>query len=171
MRRLSTEKVISIDKAGEGIYFKSNMSNFHHKISAEIMGATKSKRAVIVFFRDGSKLNEFVASPTYRQLGRHKSLLKEDMSSIEKDYVISKAATAGQITLSTAVFGRGTDFFCKDEGVEKSGGVHIIQVSVIFGVGTGVDAYFNTWAIFCSLFYSGFVNAINVMPRHFCWRK
>ena len=53
----------------------------------------------------------------------------------------------------------------------KCSKVHIIQVSVIFGVGTGVDAYFNTWAIFCSLFYSGFVNAINVMPRHFCRRK
>mmetsp|Transcript_644 Transcript_644/g.1286 ORF Transcript_644/g.1286 Transcript_644/m.1286 type:complete len:578 (-) Transcript_644:236-1969(-) len=36
-------------------------------------------------------------------------------------------ATAGHITLSTAVFGRGTDFFCKDEGVEKNGGVHIMQ--------------------------------------------
>lgn len=116
------------DKAGEGISFESSKSNFYHKISAEIVAATKSKRAVIVFFQDSSKLNEFVGTATYRQLGRHKSLLKEDMSPHEKDFVISKAATAGQITLSTAVFGRGTDFFCKDGSVEKNGGVHIIQV-------------------------------------------
>ncbi|KAL7535461.1 hypothetical protein ACHAXR_006501 [Thalassiosira sp. AJA248-18] len=115
------------DKAGDGICFESSPSNFYHKIAAEIKSATKSKRAVIVFFRDRSMLNHFVASPTYRQLGRRKSLLTEDMSSVEKEYIISKAATAGQLTLSTAVFGRGTDFFCKDEGVEKNGGVHIIQ--------------------------------------------
>ena len=116
------------DKAGEGISFESSKSNFYHKISAEIVAATKSKRAVIVFFHDRSKLDEFVSTATYRQLGRHKSLLREDMSPREKDFVISKAATAGQITLSTAVFGRGTDFFCKDNSVEKNGGVHIIQV-------------------------------------------
>ena len=116
------------DKAGEGISFENNKSNFYHKISTEILSATKSKRAVIVFFPDISKLNEFVGSATYRQLGRHKSLLTEDMTSIEKEFTINKAATSGQLTLSTAVFGRGTDFFNKDETTEKAGGVHIIQV-------------------------------------------
>ncbi len=122
------ESNFHFDKAGDGICFESSKSNFYHKISAEIMTATKAKRAVIVFFRDRSKLNEFVNTATYRQLGRHKSLLTEDMRPREKDFVINKAATAGQITLSTAVFGRGTDFFCKDDSVEKNGGVHIIQV-------------------------------------------
>ena len=82
------------------------------------------------FFRDRAKLNEFVASPTYRQLTRHKKLLTEDSNTADKSFVIKKAATAGQITLSTAVFGRGTDFFCKDDVVQKNGGVHVIQVSV-----------------------------------------
>ena len=122
------ESNFHFDKAGDGIYFESSQSNFYHKISAEIKAATKAKRAVIVFFRDRTKLNEFVGTPTYRQLGRHKSLLTEDMRPHEKDFIINKAATAGQITLSTAVFGRGTDFFCKDDSVEKNGGVHIIQV-------------------------------------------
>jgi len=121
------ESNFHFDKAGDGIYFESSQSNFYHKISAEIKAATKAKRAVIVFFRDRTKLNEFVGTPTYRQLGRHKSLLTEDMRPHEKDFIINKAATAGQITLSTAVFGRGTDFFCKDDSVEKNGGVHIIQ--------------------------------------------
>ena len=116
------------DKAGEGIKFENSKSDFFHRISAEITSSAKAKRAVIVFFRDSSELHEFVRSPTYRQLSRHKKLLTEDMPSSEKSYVISKAATAGQITLSTAVFGRGTDFFCKDEAVQSNGGVHIIQV-------------------------------------------
>ncbi len=118
----------AFDKAGEGIYFENNKSDFFHRISAEITSSAKGKRAVIVFFRDRAKLDEFVGSPTYRQLSRHKQLLTEDMPTTEKTYVISKAATAGQITLSTAIFGRGTDFFCKDDVVESKGGVHIIQV-------------------------------------------
>jgi hypothetical protein len=116
------------DKAGEGIKFENSKSDFFHRISAEITSSAKAKRAVIVFFRDSSELDEFVRSPTYRQLSRHKKLLTEDMPSTEKSFVISKAATAGQITLSTAVFGRGTDFFCKDEAVQSNGGLHIIQV-------------------------------------------
>ena len=117
------------DKAGNGIYFENNKSDFFHRVSAEITASTKAKRAVIVFFRDRAELSEFVASPTYRQLNRHKKTLTEDMTSTEKGFVITKAATAGQITLSTAVFGRGTDFFCKDDVVESTGGVHVIQVS------------------------------------------
>jgi preprotein translocase subunit SecA len=50
------------------------------------------------------------------------------MDAGEKEFVINKAATAGQGTLCTAVFGRGADFFCKDDRVQDGGGVHIIQV-------------------------------------------
>eukprot|EP00957_Ditylum_brightwellii_P075312 5722559-Ditylum_brightwellii.AAC.1 len=49
------------------------------------------------------------------------------MSKTDKEFLMSKAATARQVTLSTAVFGRGTDIFCKDESVEKNRGVHVIQ--------------------------------------------
>ena len=123
------ESNFSFDKAGDGIYFENTKSDFYHRITAQITSAAKAKRAVIVFFQDRSKLDEFVASKFYRQLHRHKKLLLEDKSTADKSFVISKAATAGQITLSTAVFGRGTDFFGKDEVVEKNGGVHIIQVN------------------------------------------
>jgi hypothetical protein len=117
----------AFDKAGDGIYFECNESDYNHRLLSEITSVIKSKRSVVVFFRDRSKLDAFVSSPTYRQLGRHKKLLTEDTNSLDKEYIIKKAATAGQITLCTSVFGRGTDFFCKDEAVEKNGGVHIIQ--------------------------------------------
>lgn len=51
----------------------------------------------------------------------------KDLSVVDKDFVIKKAPTASQVTLCTAAFGRGTDFFCKDNVVENNGGVHIIQ--------------------------------------------
>lgn len=119
----------SFDKAGDGIYLENNKSDFYHRISAEITTTTKAKRSAIVFFSDRGKLDEFVASATYHQLNRNKKKLTENMTSTEKGFVITKAATAGQITLSTAVFGRGCDFFCKDDAVESNGGVHVIQVS------------------------------------------
>eukprot|EP00957_Ditylum_brightwellii_P164876 12553057-Ditylum_brightwellii.AAC.1 len=49
------------------------------------------------------------------------------MSKSDKYFVISKAAIAKQVIISTAVFGCSTDFFCKDETVQRNGGVHVIQ--------------------------------------------
>eukprot|EP00956_Cyclotella_meneghiniana_P014879 scaffold22512_cov22-Cyclotella_meneghiniana.AAC.1 len=115
------------DKAGSGIYFEGNESDFYHRLIKEIRAATSSKQAVIVFFSDDLRLKKFTNSPFYCQLGRHKNTLTESTILFDKEYIINKAATAGQVTLSPAIFGRGTDFFCKDQTVEKNGGVHIIQ--------------------------------------------
>lgn len=49
------------------------------------------------------------------------------MSLSGKDYVINKTATYGQIKICSSAFGRGTDFFYKDNVLQKNGGVHIIQ--------------------------------------------
>jgi hypothetical protein len=115
------------DEAGNGISIESTKSNFYHKICDEINKVTKQKRSVIVFFHDRSGIDDFTSSPFYQKLGRQKKVLSEDMPPAEKDNVINLAATAGQITICPAVFGRGTDFFCKDGKVEDNGGVHVIQ--------------------------------------------
>lgn len=115
------------DKADNGIYFEKDESDYYHRLLTEITTAIRSGRGVIVFFEDKTKLIKFVDNPVYRRLSRHKNILTDTTNSMEKEYIINKAATAGQITLSTAIFGRGTDFFCKDDAVEKNGGVHIIQ--------------------------------------------
>jgi hypothetical protein len=44
------ESNFDFDKAGRGIYFECNKSDFFHRISAEITSSTKAKQAVIVFF-------------------------------------------------------------------------------------------------------------------------
>ena len=121
------ESNFSFDQAGEGVLIETSQSDYFHSITNQIQVATKQKRAVIVFFQDNLRLKEFTSSPFYRKLSRSKKLLTEDLSAGDKEFIISKAATAGQITISTAVFGRGTDFFCKDESVQKNGGVHVIQ--------------------------------------------
>ena len=45
----------------------------------------------------------------------------------EKEILIKRAMNCGQITLLTKVFGRGTDFVCRDRTVISKGGVHVIQ--------------------------------------------
>jgi uncharacterized protein YegL len=118
----------NFDKVGDGVSIEEGASNFFQKITDEISKiATNEKRAVIVFFKDSKRLKEYISSAFYRKLGRKKEILTESKNANEKRFVISKAATAGQITICTAVFGRGTDFFCKDKALEKSGGVHVIQ--------------------------------------------
>lgn len=117
----------TFDKAGEGIRIESTKSDYFYSITDQIQKVTKEKRAAIVFFQDNARLREFTSSSFYRKLSRQKKLLTEEMSPADKEFVINKAATAGQITISTAVFGRGTDFFCKDDRVQKNGGVHVIH--------------------------------------------
>ncbi|CAB9511747.1 expressed unknown protein [Seminavis robusta] len=115
------------DKAGDGIYIEEDKSDYFQKICDEIRDKTNRKRPVIVFFKDSTRLAEFKSSPFFSGLGRQKAILSEDMEPGSKDFVINKAATSGQVTICPAVFGRGTDFFCKDDKVQDAGGVHIIQ--------------------------------------------
>jgi len=46
-------------------------------------------------------------------------ILKESLSDSDKQYVIKRAATGGQATLATAIFGSGSDFFCVTESLRK----------------------------------------------------
>ncbi len=116
------------DKGGDGVSIEKGVSDYFQKITDEISRiATKQKRAVIVFFNDSKRLSGYTSSAFFRKLGRKKEILVESKSANDKAFVISKAATSGQITICSAVFGRGTDFFSKDDSLENNGGVHVIQ--------------------------------------------
>ncbi|CAE8613906.1 unnamed protein product [Polarella glacialis] len=104
----------------------SQAADYFHDIASDINSKVKEGRAVIVFFKDTAELSKFESSPSAKQI-RMVNLLQESMSDDSKDFVIKKAATAGQVTLATAVFGRGTDFFCNDSKLDAAGGVHVIQ--------------------------------------------
>lgn len=97
-----------------------------HRIAATIMDMTSRGRAVIAFFPDAPRLHEFEQSVHCKRLP-NKAVLLETDSAEDKEFTIKRAATLGRVTLSVAIFGRGTDFFCADEKLNENGGVHVIQ--------------------------------------------
>lgn len=86
----------------------------------------QDKRAVIVVFQDFQILDEYKKSSYFGRIPR-KNVLTEKLNHEEKEFIIKKAATSGQATFTSAMFGRGTDFFCNDQKLQKAGGVHVIQ--------------------------------------------
>lgn len=119
---------LSFDKGGDGVSIEKDVDDFFHKITKEITNvATTKKRAVIVFFKNTTWLKKYTSSAFYRKLGRKKEVLHEEMSTAERAFVIGKAATSGQVTICSSAFGRGTDFFSKDDELEENGGVHVVQ--------------------------------------------
>ena len=81
---------------------------------------------MLIFFENEEKLEDF-----YIKLSNHNKSdiirLTEKASILEKESLIKRATSSGQITLLTKVLGRGTDFVCHDESVINNGGIHIIQ--------------------------------------------
>mmetsp|Transcript_175699 Transcript_175699/g.558037 ORF Transcript_175699/g.558037 Transcript_175699/m.558037 type:complete len:1076 (-) Transcript_175699:522-3749(-) len=113
---------------GEPVTVSSECEHFC-RVTDAVKQTSKAGRATIVFFKDASKLRQYVGSPYFVQL-RNASILSETLSHVEKEHIIRKAATIGQTTLTTAMFGRGTDFLCHDSKLLEAGGVHIIQTFV-----------------------------------------
>ncbi|KAK3239607.1 hypothetical protein CYMTET_50476 [Cymbomonas tetramitiformis] len=111
------------------ITVERSKENYFQAISQEVNKVVSSGRAVVVFFQDSRLLDDYAKSPYYRG-NLNSNLLHERLSAEEKDHAIKKAATAGQATFSTAVFGRGTDFVCYDPKLLDAGGVHVIQAFV-----------------------------------------
>ena len=108
-----------------------NDADYFIKIAQEInyklSGGRNDKRAVIVVFESIQKLKEFYGSKALEPIKASISCLTEEASAQEKEHLVRRATTSGQITLITRTFGRGTDFVCHDQRVEASGGVHVIQ--------------------------------------------
>ncbi len=109
-------------------YFKA-IVDVINDISRTKCGARKTHRAVIVFFESSERMEEFRTSEYFRQVVDNTSVnrLSESTAPDHRDYIIKKAATAGQVTLATKVFGRGTDFISRDNQLNDRGGTHIVQ--------------------------------------------
>ncbi|KAL4508491.1 hypothetical protein ABPG72_003795 [Tetrahymena utriculariae] len=86
------------------------------------------KRAVLVFFQSKKRLMDFYNSPEVQSIQQDIQIVTEELSHKEKNLLIKRSTTSGQITFLTASFGRGTDFKCRDQQVLNNGGVHVIQV-------------------------------------------
>ncbi|MFN7097405.1 MAG: hypothetical protein ACK4PR_07595, partial [Gammaproteobacteria bacterium] len=86
------------------------------------------KGAVLIFFESEKILEEFRHSDAMNYLKNDVRIMTEKMDPAMKEAGVKQATMAGQITLLTRSFGRGTDFSCDDQAVINRGGVAIIQV-------------------------------------------
>lgn len=129
-------KQLVFDSPDTGLYVASTKADYFKAIVDIINEMSRSKdssrkkyRAAIVFFESITRMNEFRKSEFFRQVIENTSvnMLSENTTKDARDYIIKKAATAGQVTLATKVFGRGTDFISRDTELNNRGGTHIVQ--------------------------------------------
>ena len=117
---------LKFDHAGDGIVIEKSKDDLHRTITDEVNRLKRADRAVIVFFETSERLHEYRNSPYFKKV-LHANVLEENADAKTRDYTIRKAATARQATFASAAFGRGTDFFCKDNKLTNAGGVHVLQ--------------------------------------------
>ncbi|ETO05340.1 hypothetical protein RFI_32056, partial [Reticulomyxa filosa] len=96
----------------ESIYFNALKTEIDCRLVGK-MGGTK--RAVLVFFDSIKSLNEFYESVDFAPMKSTAIVMTEENSFAEKESLIKRATTSGQIGLFTKSFGRGTDFACHDQ--------------------------------------------------------
>lgn len=89
--------------------------------------AVPHRGAVLVFFEDDATLERFYQCPSMDHLRGQTSKFQENVEMSARKARVSRATTAGQITLLSRTFGRGTDFACFDSEVLAKGGVLVIQ--------------------------------------------
>jgi energy-coupling factor transporter ATP-binding protein EcfA2 len=106
-------------------------NDYHVMIKNEIecrLGPdARTKRAVLVFFKDIEKLRSFYNSAACASIKHLCHIISEETEGAARVNLIKQATTSGRITLLTRVFGRGVDFVCYDSTVKHSGGMHVIQ--------------------------------------------
>jgi len=113
-------------READDVYVEDNEHLWMHKIQEKIIEGTKDKRAVLVFFEDDIKVQLFMESIYKNGI----SLLQTLVTTTENiEFTVKKATNSEQVTIASAVFGRGLDFVCHYEPgstMEKMG-VKVIQ--------------------------------------------
>jgi hypothetical protein len=117
---------LSFDKTDRGIAVETEKGRHLQEIANTMKQAINQGRSAIAFFENDDRLIEFQKSSHWRQF-RHANVLSSTTDKETRKYIINKAATTKQVTIATAVFGRGTDFFCKDSSLESAGGMLVVQ--------------------------------------------
>ncbi|KAL4445289.1 hypothetical protein ABPG74_022102, partial [Tetrahymena malaccensis] len=111
----------------EDVYIE-NKDNYYKTLMEQIIKKI-DKRAVLVFFENQETLKAFHASKELACYEHQTKLITEQVSKSlkEKNMLINNSTTSGQITLISRIFGRGTDFICRDQTVIQNGGTHVIS--------------------------------------------
>ena len=87
------------------------------------------KRAVLVLIEDEKTLLALYKSNLFDDMRQRGNIeyLTEAATEAELKHIVKLATRAGQVTLMTRSFGRGTDFLVDDEQVIQGGGLCAIQ--------------------------------------------
>ena len=117
---------LTFDRAGRGITIENDRKRYLQEVANTMQQALNEGRSAIAFFETDERLLEFKKSSHWRQF-RNGNILLSTTEKETRKYIINKAATSQQVTISTAIFGRGTDFFCKDTKLESNGGMVVVQ--------------------------------------------
>lgn len=123
----STQGVLISERVGHAM-------ELTNEIKRRQIGDETIKRPVMVFFDSNESLENFYNSSELARSGIEREkikLLTEDVNDDQKSGLIRQAVTEGMVTLISRGFGRGTDFKCYDDRINKrSGGVHVIQTFI-----------------------------------------
>ncbi|ETO03087.1 hypothetical protein RFI_34323 [Reticulomyxa filosa] len=108
----------------ESDYFTTLKKGIDDRLIGTNPGA---KRAVLIFFESKKQLMDFYESFHFVVMKGNAIVMTEENTNEEKESLIKRATSSGQVGLFTKAFGRGTDFVCRDLIVAANGGVHVIQ--------------------------------------------
>lgn len=112
----------------EGTTIERTTAGFHTAIVKAI--ELCEKRAILIFFEDASTLETFRNSDRMAKYFGCARVMTPETSEDDRKGLIAQAATVGNIMLLTREFGRGNDFVCYDEALNRCGGVHVVQTFV-----------------------------------------
>lgn len=89
---------------------------------------TKKGQPVLVFFENLAVLEDFFYTKEVQAMQPIR--LDERTRDVNRASVVARAVSGPVSTILTRDFGRGTDFICHDNKIDKRGGVHVIQTFV-----------------------------------------
>ncbi len=110
-------------KEKNDVLVESDRAQYFRKILDNILEKKGYGQAVLVFFEDETKMNEYSTSDYCKGLTINK--IAEAAENL--DFYVKKSTLTGAVSFLPRVFGRGVDFVCYDDIVEKAGGIHVIQ--------------------------------------------
>jgi hypothetical protein len=101
----------------------STKAQWHEAIDSKIKAA--KSQPVLIFFENAACLTEYAESEIGK---RYKPfLLTPGIDAPGMNQIMSVATMTSSVTLATRDFGRGLDFVCHDNAVEKNGGMWVVQ--------------------------------------------
>ena len=112
----SRDDVLIIDESG-----------YYMRIREEIDIMCNAGRSILVFFESEEKLNAFKNSKQLSDIQKSVQTISEKVDAKERELFVKRAANIGTITLLTRIFGRGTDFICRNPQLLANGGIHVLQ--------------------------------------------